>query len=692
MVFGLTIKKTSDFSSMQNELEDIKKTLNDYQNLRPSMDLGYGGYGIGGAGTRGSGYGTYAGYVPNYSIQNRYFEDLALKSDIFMTSINALRNKIFRRGYKIKQVSELPNEQQLTRLRNILKHINTNRQSLKDVLKMSEQDLNIFDDQYLIAMKDYIFGFEGEIVNSKTKEIIRANPKVMSIITDSEGRLGHNIEGEKVYVSPTNRGNLIKHSEAEAKGFKDENGLQLQLACYRGISFHNEKSMDIFYLKDEVVHASKHNPTPIYGMSPINSIWMKIITLIEQDRYLLLNYQKGRPPRGMLVVPTTNFESTKKAWESLKAAARKDPHAINPFLYDSRDSSQKIEWIEFMKPLGDMQFIETRNEMRKTIAGRYGVMPLFLGDLKDAGGLNAEDLQITVTNQAVEEGQKLYNEKIFPWILKQFEITDYSLNLEEPEEKDEVIEAKLMGVQIDNAVKMSQMGFEVEFDKEADEFKFSETAINPASSQGIFGGPTPTSLEGVDKEFLDILSLQTQKEIKKKVNDLIIQDREELTKQGITFDLKKEDLKEFISKELFDRTFDGLTKQKSDQIKKLMLTGALQKTSLTKMINQVMDLGVTKNQAELITRTENSVLKNSVKEFNFKKAVGFDKMKFKWLGPRDSRTSAVSKEIVKKSAKGLPLDDLKKLVRKTSENFGFKPDRDFYSHPNQRHTFSKVVT
>ena len=488
-------EKNASFSKLTHFVSEIKKELKQSQDLRPSMD--YYSYG-------GVGYGNQAGNIPNYRVQSHSFERLAFQSDIFMISINALRNRIFKRGFNITQLTAEPSEQ-AERLNSLMKRINKNNQSAKDLLKMFDQDLNIFDDGYLIALNDYIFDLNGDIMGKDTQEIIRASPTVMAIIADSEGRFGYLPDGKRVFVSLTNRTNLVTEVQAKAKGYLDKNGLKLQPAYYKSISYSGEKTQELYYIPGEVLHLSAHNPTMTYGISPIMSIWMKMVTLIEQDRFLLLNYQKGRPPRGILSISTTNFASTKTSWETMKEESRKDPHAINPILLEGKEGKGKVEWIPLMQPLADMQFTESRNEMRRSIGAMYGVMPLFSGDLSEGGGLNNEGLQINVTNQAVEERQLIYNEKAFPWILEQFNITDYEIELEEPEEKDEVIEGKLFGIKIDNAVKMSQMGFDISYDKEGEEFSYSEQAVTPADTFSPFGQSAETN---IGKQFIDLADLK----------------------------------------------------------------------------------------------------------------------------------------------------------------------------------------
>ena len=128
-----------------------------------------------------------------------------------------------------------------------------------------------------------------------------------------------------------------------------------------------------------------------------------------------------------------------------------------------------------------------------------------------------------------------------------------------------------------------------------------------------------------------------------------------------------------------------------NRINNVILDGMSSKKSITVISKEIQGLGIKKGQADLIARTENAVLKNNIRAFNFEKAEGSENFLYKWLTAKDNRVADVSKEIARKSAKGLKLEALKQLVRKTAIKFGFKPDRDFNSHPNQRSSFVKIV-
>ena len=125
MVNGIGITKEGSFTGM---MSIINKRLKQSSKLRPSLNI-YQSYGQG-YGSH-SGKGGPAGYIPYYRIGNQSIESLAFQSDIFMTTINALKNKIFRRGFKIKKIKEDPDKNQLVILKSILKKINQNNQIIK---------------------------------------------------------------------------------------------------------------------------------------------------------------------------------------------------------------------------------------------------------------------------------------------------------------------------------------------------------------------------------------------------------------------------------------------------------------------------------------------------------------------------------------------------------------------------------
>ena len=56
-----------------------------------------------------------------------------------------------------------------------------------------------------------------------------------------------------------------------------------------------------------------------------------------------------------------------------------------------------------------------------------------------SGGLNNEGMQILVTNRAVEFGQKVYTDVLFPRLLNEMSVNDWKLTLYPNEEEDEML-------------------------------------------------------------------------------------------------------------------------------------------------------------------------------------------------------------------------------------------------------------
>ena len=85
------------------------------------------------------------------------------------------------------------------------KAINNNDQSLEDVMRGIERDLEIADNAYLLLLKNYnINDATGEIVWEKTsiKEMLRIDPPQVAMISDSDGRIGFDDKRIPVYVCP----------------------------------------------------------------------------------------------------------------------------------------------------------------------------------------------------------------------------------------------------------------------------------------------------------------------------------------------------------------------------------------------------------------------------------------------------------------------------------------------------------
>jgi hypothetical protein len=121
-----------------------------------------------------------------------------------------------------------------------------------------------------------------------------------------------------------------------------------------------------------------------------------------------------------------------------------------------------------MNTLKEMDYIAVKDDLRKRIGGFYGVSDVFMGDTTTSGGMNNEGMQILVTNRAVEMAQAVYNKYLFPYLMKQFGITDWKIMLLRSEEEDQTSHLRRREIEINLAVQMKNLGFEVDMNEEGD--------------------------------------------------------------------------------------------------------------------------------------------------------------------------------------------------------------------------------
>ena len=443
-----------------------------YGNKRPSMDY-----------MRATGGDIVR--IPYYPLNRRTLFDLAIYSDILRVVIQSKRKETFRQGYEIEEVfSKKCNEcekefdydedecdecgstdlrgpeiEQRKRLELFLPNVNDNHQNLMMVSGEINDDIETIDDGFMLMTKDYYFEKDkkdegkSNFISSVPVELLRVHPLNIYIIADKTGRPGRDQEGKPVLTCVNHRDQYVQDNE-----YCSQCGCQLLQAHYRAEDYDGQF---IYYVKGEVYHRSLYSPSVTYGFSPILSVWLKVTTLMSMDYYMNKYYTKQRPPVGMFLVNTPNMESLEKAWNWMLDQFKENPHQIPPLAIENpKGHGGKIgEFINFMNTLQEMQYTESRNEFRRTIGAVFGVMPLFQADLSAGGGLNNEGLQITVTNRAIEDTQKIYNEGFYPWITDQMSITDYKIVLKPSEEEDEIHELDLESAKIRNAAMMQSMGY-----------------------------------------------------------------------------------------------------------------------------------------------------------------------------------------------------------------------------------------
>jgi hypothetical protein len=140
----------------------------------------------------------------------------------------------------------------------------------------------------------------------------------------------------------------------------------------------------------------------------------------------------------------------------------RDPHYVPKVGIESSSGRGGVNWVKFMDTLEEMQYIAVRDEIRNRIAAYYGVSAIFMIDNGKSGGLNNEGMQILVTNRAVEFGQKVYTEVLFPRMLKEMNVYDWKLTLYPNEEEDEITRLRRDEMEANLAQRMMMLGYQPE--------------------------------------------------------------------------------------------------------------------------------------------------------------------------------------------------------------------------------------
>ena len=402
---------------------------------------------------------------------------------ILRTVITKLGQEVFRRGYywekkfrmKCTQCEDEfqhevescptcggevrpPDPDQALYAKWLLEQENSMEQSFMQVLHEVERDLNIVDDAFLIMIKEYYVDEKtGEVQFYRVKELIRGDPIFMRIIADKRG-----VRGGRYKICRIHR-DQVAYPGQEPKC--QICGSRLVDAHYVNMAGSGKNQ---YFMKGEVIHLSKYNPGKLYGRSPVNTLWRQAMTLTAMDNYIYTAYQKRRIPKGIVSVTTDNLESMKSFWKGVDEKMERDPHYIPKVGIESSSGRGGVNWVKFMDTLEEMQYIAVRDEIRNRIAAFYGVSSIFMIDNGKSGGLNNEGLQILVTNRAVEYGQKVYTDVLFPRMLRELDITDWKLTLYPNEEEDEITRLRRDEMEVNLAQRMAMLGYEPELLEEGD--------------------------------------------------------------------------------------------------------------------------------------------------------------------------------------------------------------------------------
>ena len=397
------------------------------------------------------------GIVNNHLKQQMHYREqlateltqIAMNVEEIRAPISHITSEVFRRGFEFSALHDYADKEQLTTFQSYMKKCNSFNQSLEEVLRQFHTDVNILDDGFLFLSKEYACGDDG-VITSQIKEIRRLNPALVEFDLNNYGhpQCSHYI--------------CVIHREAvyEEEGVCEESGCALALkpAMY----YFKRKSGELLYLlESEIIHMSKFNPTETYGFSPILTIFEKALTLIGMDKNLYRYFYERKAPASMLMVNTSDPEALRRERENIAAQVKADPNFIPMVAVNTQDGRGRVELVRLFHTLQEMDYMPVKAEIRERIAAMWGVSPAWQGAPDAFGGLSSQTQQLVVMSRVVEADQSLFHSKVFPILLEQFNITDWSLHLRVPEEKTEATKLSFAQQRVAMASQLKGMGFAV---------------------------------------------------------------------------------------------------------------------------------------------------------------------------------------------------------------------------------------
>ena len=401
-----------------------------------------------------------------------------------------------------------PDPQQLKYFMKFMIKANDFDQSLEDVCRECEDDVNIVDDGFMLMVKEYFFNVNDKEppVKERMKQILRLDPCNIEFDLDANGmpERAHYVcimhrrdEASSNVVAPGYQEFpqvAVPESEkvqaAEIAPVCPECGRQMYPAMYRYLYRGKYR----FYIRKEVIHWSRYAPSKTYGYSPILSVYEKALTMLGMDRWLYDYFYERIIPPGVIVTVTDDPLGLEQRIKDQEMKLRENPHHIAWVAVSKRTGQGKTEYIRFGSNFQEMDFQNISDRIGDFIAGMWGVSRIFMGSPAQVGGRDTSTNQLVVMGRVVESAQKSWNLKVLPKIIEAFGVTDFVIRLAIPEEKTEMLLLEERQAKTAIAMQMAQMGFAVSLD-DRDQFVFSRKPVPPptppvtAAAPGGPGGP-----------------------------------------------------------------------------------------------------------------------------------------------------------------------------------------------------------
>ena len=381
-------------------------------------------------------------------------QTIAMSVEEIRGPVSHITSEVFRRGLEIVPKLENPDPEQRKRLTKWLKDCNVFDQSMEEVFRQFHFDINSLDDGFIYIAKEYKDSGDGS-VTARPIEIRRLNPALVEFDLDQAG-----LPKNSHFICPIHREVI---TDTAGTCTDDNCNVKLHPAMYK----YYHRSQHMYFTDAEIIHLSKFSPSETYGWSPILTIFEKALTLVGMDKNLYRYFFERKMPASMLLVTTDDPESLRREREHIAAQTRLDPNYVPMVAVSARNQRGRVDMVRLFHSLQEMDYLPVREEVRERVAAMWGVTPAWQGAPEAFGGLSQQTQQLVVMSRVVESDQRMFHEKVLHQLLDAFGITDYEIQLPQPEEKAENTRLSFAAQKIQIANQFSQLGFSVKL-KEQD--------------------------------------------------------------------------------------------------------------------------------------------------------------------------------------------------------------------------------
>jgi len=379
-----------------------------------------------------------------------------------------------------------PDKGQLDVFKTFVSDCNCFDEDMESVLKQMHLSVNSLDDAFLYIGKEYMQKKPSDPIRSKIIEIRMLRTSAVEFDLDPSGLPKNNN-----WICRFHREIPPVKKEPDVEEFPkcSKCGRELAPVMYK----YKHRGHILYLLDSEVCHIQKFWPDITYGFPPLLTIIEKALVILGMDRTIYKYFYEKKMPTSLLMVATDDTDSLRRARAEIIAQLKINPDYVPMVGYSAKTQRGRVDMVRLFHTLQEMDYLPVRQEIRERIAALWGLPPMWQAEMTGASGLSSQSQQMALFSRVVESDQRMFNEKVFPFLADAFGITDFELKLQQPEEKAEIARIQMSQQRISAASMLKQLGFKVEVKEGVEsvddiEFKVSGEMEEPQQGGGAFGG------------------------------------------------------------------------------------------------------------------------------------------------------------------------------------------------------------